>query len=150
MVRSFQKLRTLDPGFNAKSALTFRIGLPNRKYPDRVAAVAAHQAILDQLSVLPGVTAVSASTGLPLESGCFGNTVLVQGRTIPQGTVPPAAELCATAGGYVEAMGIGLLRGRAIGRGDVERGELIAIVNRAFVDVFFPDRDPIGERIRSN
>src|SRR5262249_11443014 len=49
MVRSFQKLRAIDPGFNATSALTFSVGLPNREYPTRRDAVAAHQAILDRL-----------------------------------------------------------------------------------------------------
>jgi hypothetical protein len=58
MVRSFQNLRAIDPGFDPSSALTFRLGLPDREYPDRRAAVAAHQAILDQLAALPGVTRV--------------------------------------------------------------------------------------------
>src|SRR6185312_14567370 len=54
MVRSFQKLRAVDPGFNPASTLTFRIGLPNRSYPSLAAVVAAHQAILDRLAALPG------------------------------------------------------------------------------------------------
>ena len=58
--------------------------------------------------------------------------------------------MCAVAGGYVEAMGMRLLRGRGIERGDVERGERVAIVNQAFVDMFFPNDDPIGHRVRSN
>ena len=66
MVRSFQKLRAVDPGFNAAAALTFRIGLPVRDYPTRAAAVTAHHAIIDRLSSLVGVAAVSASTCLPL------------------------------------------------------------------------------------
>ena len=73
IVRSFQKLRAVDPGFDASSALTFSLGLPDRNYPSRAAAVTAHQAILDRLSALPGVTAVSTSTCLPLAGGCFGN-----------------------------------------------------------------------------
>jgi putative ABC transport system permease protein len=150
LMRSFQKLRTLDPGFNATSTLTFRIGLPNLKYADREAAVRAHQAILDRLSVIPGVKAVSASSGVPLQQACFGNTVAVEGRPPRENTAPPVAVLCAVAGGYVEAMGMRLLRGRGIERGDIERGERIAIVNQAFVDVFFPDTDPVGERVRSN
>ena len=48
MVRSFQKLRALDPGFDATSALTFSIGLPNGDYATRRQAVAAHHAILDR------------------------------------------------------------------------------------------------------
>ena len=55
MVRSFWKLRGIDPQFNAASALTFNIGLPPRDYPDKEAALAAHQAILDRISEASGV-----------------------------------------------------------------------------------------------
>jgi putative ABC transport system permease protein len=58
--------------------------------------------------------------------------------------------LCAVAGGYVEAMGMRLLRGRGIDPGDVDRSERVAVVNQAFVDTFFPGEDPIGHRVRSN
>jgi len=150
MMRSFQKLRALDPGFNPASALTFRLGLPAREYSNRSAAAAAHQVILERLSELPGVTAVSATSALPLQDGCFGNTVLVEGRVLPPGTVPQAARLCAVAGGYVEAIGVRLLSGRGIERGDVDRGERIALVNQAFADTIFPNENPIGQRVRSN
>ena len=151
MVRSFQNMRTIDPGFDAASALTFSIGLPDRDYEDRRAAVAAHHAILDRLSALPGVTAVSASTCLPLAGSCaFGNTVRVEGRTYPPGTVPPIALFRAVAGGYFEAMGMRFVRGRSIDRGDVERSEPVVVVNDALAKRFFPNQDPIGQRVASN
>jgi putative ABC transport system permease protein len=150
MVRSFQKLRAVDPGFDASSALAFSVGLPDRNYPNRSAAVAAHQAILDRLSTLPGVTAVSASTCLPLAGGCFGNTVVVEGRAVPPGSVLPIARFRAVAGGYFEAMGIRLLRGRGITRSDVERSEPAVVVNEAFAERFFPNQNPIGEHVSSH
>jgi putative ABC transport system permease protein len=140
----------VDPGFNATSALTFSVALPDRDYANRRAAVAAHHAILDRLSTLPGVTAVSASTCLPLAGGCFGNTVLVQRRAVPSGTIPPIALFRAVAGGYFEAMGIRVLRGRGIDRGDVERSEPAVVVNEAFAKRFFPNQNAIGERVASN
>jgi putative ABC transport system permease protein len=150
MVRSFQKLRAVDPGFDASSALTFSVGLPERSYPSRAAAVAAHRAILDRLSALPGVTAVSTSTCLPLAGGCFGNTVRVEGRALPAGAIPPIALFRAVADGYFEAMGIRLLRGRGITRSDVERSEPAVVINEAFAERFFPGQNPIGEHVSSN
>jgi predicted permease len=150
MIRSFQRLRAVDPGFNATSALTFTIGLPERDYRSPAAAVAAHHAILDRLSSLPGVTAVSASTCLPLTGGCSGNTVRVEGRVFPRGTVPPLALFRAVAGGYFETMGIRVIRGRSINRSDVERKEQVVVVNQALADRFFPNEDPIGRRVASN
>jgi putative ABC transport system permease protein len=150
LIRSFQKLRALDPGFNGTSALTFSLGLPERAYPTRAAAVAAHHALLDRLSALPGVTAVSSSTCLPLDKGCFGNTLLVEGRDYPPGTIPPVALFRAVAGNYFETMGIRLLRGRTIDWGDVERHEPVVVVSQALADRFFPNHDSIGERVATN
>jgi predicted permease len=150
MVRSFQKLRAVDPGFNATSALTFSVGLPNRGYSTRVDAVTAHQAILDRLSVLPGVTAVSASACLPLSGGCMGNTVRVLGRAIAPGTVPPLAVFNAVASRYFETMGIRLIRGRTFDRADIDRREPVVVVDEVFAQRFFSNGNPIGEHVASN
>ena len=150
MLRSFQKLRAVDPGFDATAALTFRIGLPLNDYPDRAKMAATHRAILDRLSVLPGVTAASASTCLPLSEGqlCQGGPLFVEGRFLPPGTIAPFVAIRSVAGGYVETMGMRLLRGRSIDRSDIERQEAVVIVNEALARVAFPNQDPIGQRIR--
>ncbi len=150
LVRSFLGLRAVDPGFDSSSALTLRIALPTGAYPTRRSAVTGHHAILDRLAALPGVTAVSASTGLPLAERCFGNTVIVRGRATDGASSRPVAQLCAVAGGYVEAMGLRLLRGRGITRDDVERDEPNVVVSQAFASRVFPNEDPLGARIRSN
>jgi putative ABC transport system permease protein len=150
MMRSFQELRAMDPGFDPESALTFSLGLPDREYPTRESAVAAHHAIIDRLSTLPGVRAASASTCLPLTGGCSGNTLRVEGRTYEAGTIPPIALFRAVAGGYFETAGIRLLRGRVIDRGDLDRAEPSVVISDALAKRFFPNEDPIGRRVASN
>jgi putative ABC transport system permease protein len=150
MVRSLQKLRAIDPGFDAASALTFRIGLPERSYATLDAVVRGHDAILDRLSALPGVVRTSAVSCLPLAGGCSGNTVIVEGRTYPPGTMPPLALFRAVAAGYFETMGTRILRGRGIDRGDVDRGERIVVISDALARRYFPNEDPIGRRLSSN
>ncbi len=150
MVRSFQNMRNVDPGFNPDSALAFVIGLPDRGYPTRASAVAAHQAMLDRIAAIPGVTAVSASSCLPLGNACFGNTLRVRNRPVDPGTTPPLAFFRAVAGGYFEAMGMRLLRGRFITRGDVERGEPVVVINDALAKRVFPNQDPLGQYVLSN
>ena len=117
MMRSFQNLRAMDPGFDAASALTFRVGLSARDYPDRARGRWPRiRRVLDRLAALPGVTAVSATSCLPLaeDADCFGNTLFVDGRPFPTNALPPAVSFRAVAGDYFEAMGIRLLRGRGI------------------------------------
>ena len=150
MVRSFQKLRTIDPGFDPSSALTFRVGLPDRDYANRQAVVAAHQSIIDRLSTLPDVTAASASTALPLDGFAYGNTLLVEGRPYRQNAPLTVVAFRAVAGGYLEAMGIRLMRGHSILRADVDRSERIVVINQALADVIFPDQNPIGQHVASS
>ena len=113
MVRSFQKLRAVDPGFDPTSALTFSIGLPQAGYPSRQAAVDVHLRILDRLSAIPGVTGTASSTCLPLAGGCFGNGMRIEGE-VPDPTRPPRAWVFfrAVGGNYSDVMGMKLLRGR--------------------------------------
>jgi putative ABC transport system permease protein len=153
MVRSFQKLRTIDPGFEPQSTLTFRIGLPTREYPDRDAIVAAHVNILDQLARLPGVTKVSASTCLPLaeEGICYGNGLFVDGRPLmPVSGLPPNVGFRAVAGDYIEALGLRLRAGRSLTPADIDRGEPVVVINEALAKMYFPDENPIGKRIASS
>ncbi|HJU42085.1 MAG TPA: ABC transporter permease [Vicinamibacterales bacterium] len=150
MVRSFLNLRAIDPGFNPESTLTFSVGLPSERYGGPDAAVRAHHAIIDRLAALPGVRAASATTCLPLSMGCNGNTVLVEGRIYPPGTLPPIANFRAIAGGYFETMGMRILRGRSIDRGDVDRREPVVVISQAMARHAFGDEDPIGRRIASN
>src|SRR5258708_28265119 len=79
MLRSFQRLRYVDPGFDARSALTFSVALPEREYASRRSAVATHRAIVDCLSAIPGVTVTSVSTCLPLSTFCFEHEVVPEG-----------------------------------------------------------------------
>jgi len=148
MVRSFQKLRGVDPGFDA-TALTFRIGLPEREYATRRAAVAAHDAILERLSALPGVTGVATSTCLPLAGRCFGNSLIVEGRP-PRPGLRQVASFRAVSGGYFETMGIRLLQGRTIDQAMVARAEPSVVLNRALAESLFRGEDPIGKRVRSS
>ena len=149
MLRSFQKLRAVDPGFDARSALTFRVGLPQNEYVDRRRTAATHLAILDRVSALPGVHAAAASTCLPLaEQLCPGGPLFVEGRQLPAGTIAPFVRIHAVSGGYFATMGMRLLRGRGVDPADVEREEPITVVNHALVNLAFPNQDPIGQRIR--
>jgi putative ABC transport system permease protein len=150
MVRSFLNLRAIDPGFNPESTLTFSVGLPSAKYGGPDAAIHAHQAIIDRVGALPGVRAASATTCLPLSMGCNGNTVLVEGRTYPPGTLPPLANFRAVAGGYFEAMGMRILRGRSIEHADVDRREPVVVISQAMARAAFGDEDSIGRRVASN
>ena len=71
----------------------------------------------------------------------------VEGRVPVPGVIPPIVAYRAIAGGYLDTIGIRLIRGRRITRADDERGEPIAVVNQALASAYFPNQDPIGQRV---
>ncbi|HWW82735.1 MAG TPA: ABC transporter permease, partial [Vicinamibacterales bacterium] len=151
MVRSFQNLRQVDPGFDPTSTLSFGIALPNHEYPTRREVVATHRRMLDAMVTLPGVKSVSASTCLPLDGGCFGNSMFVEGEDdSPLEIRHPWVTFRGVAAGYVDTMGMRLLRGRLLDASEVDRGEPNILVNQAMVSSYFPNQDPIGQRVRSS
>jgi predicted permease len=150
MVRSFQKLRAIDPGFDPSSTLTFSIGLPPIEYPSRQAAVDVHRRILEGLSHIPGVDGASTSTCLPLASICFGNGLLVEGDQDDDFRARPFAAFRGVAAEYTGVMRIRLLRGRGLTRDDVDYARPNIVVNKALADAYFPGQDAIGRRIRSS
>ena len=149
MVRSFQKLRAVDPGFNPASTLTFSIGLPQTKYQTRQAAADVHTNILERLSALPGVSNASATTCPPLAAACYGNGLRVEGEVLDSKRPQSFVFFRGVGAGYFEAMGMRLLRGRSLGRQDIDRREPVIVINKALADMYFPGRDPIDQRVKS-
>ena len=150
LVRSFEALRRVDPAFDPRSALTFRIGLPPHDYPGQPGISATNQAILDRVAALPGVTRAAASTCMPLADdagGRFTSQARVYGRVLPPGTLSPATGFCAVSASYFETMGTPVVRGRGIEADDVSRRRPVAVINQAAASAYFGDADPIGQRV---
>ena len=66
LVRSFNKLLNVDPGFNAEHVLTLGTSLPANAYPQGSDVRSFYTRLLPSLEQLPGVSAVAASADLPL------------------------------------------------------------------------------------
>ncbi len=149
MVRSFQKVRNVDPGFHPASAMTFNVMLPISAYPSRATAFIAQQAILDRLAQLPGVISAASSTSLPFSQGGFGNIVLVPNRPRDPNVAAPAALWQATSGGFFETMGIRLVSGRTFSRDDISHREPVAVISDALAKRLFPGENPLGRYLIS-
>jgi predicted permease len=152
LFRSFVRLRAVDPGFNPASALTFQIGLPRSDYADRERIVRTHQAILDRLSHMPGVTSASAVNCVPLSGRgfCGGAPLFKEGeRVLPGGdAIRPIIAIRPVAASFFEAMGMPLVLGRSITQTDIDTSDPVAVVNDTLARLAFPGENPLGKRIR--
>ncbi|MFI4944621.1 MAG: ABC transporter permease [Burkholderiales bacterium] len=148
LLRSFTLLRQVDPGFDAKSALTFRVSLPESAYPEDAKLIAFHRRLDERLSAIPGVREVGAVSGLPLVGGTFVIAFAVDGRPeVPLGQQPSLQVAVATAG-YLKTMGIEVVRGRGFDARDEDKAPQVVLLSEAAVREHFPGEEPIGKRIR--
>jgi putative ABC transport system permease protein len=147
MVRSFLRLRALDPNFDAHNVLTFVVWLNWNDHPDRRAALGFHEQLLERLRAVPGVESVGAVTCLPLSGGCWGDPLQVRGRPLQPGELPPIAQIRQNLPGYFESLRVPLLEGRMPETADYQQPTNNVVVSRAFARAYFPGEDAIGRQV---
>lgn len=147
LLKSFLKLRQVDPGFQYSHLMTFNLVLPQDRYDSDPKVLNYFQNLIDQIEHMPGVTRVAGTSSLPYtsENDTFAK-LTIQGRTYEPGT-SPGARITAITPSYFEAMAIPLLRGRTFSSHDLPTTTAVAIVNQEFVRQNFPNEDPLGKII---
>ncbi|HZL50711.1 MAG TPA: ABC transporter permease [Terracidiphilus sp.] len=148
LLRSFQKMRSVDLGFRTDHALTASYGLPRRQYSSQAAVDAFNTTMLSKLQQLPGVQAVGVTTLLPNGGDNSDNAFVAEGYVPPKGAGLSLAWASQIMGIYFEAAGIPLLRGRSFNEADRADSPLVAIVNRTLAERYWPGQDPIGKRMK--
>lgn len=144
--RTFASLLGVDPGFRPEDALAFRIELPPARYPGPREVAGFERELEERLQGLPGVEAVGATSHLPFDtlpnwtSGC---------RWVgdPRPHVSVEADARAVSGGYREAVGLGLRRGRFLDDGDVSDGEIVVVVDERLAATAPAGVDPLGASV---
>ena len=147
-VRSFQRLAAVDPGFDPDGALTFGLALPARNYAAAAARLDFHRQVVDGLRALPGATAASAASTVPLGGERSGSGHTIEGRPPADGEVPPVLTWKRVLPGYFEALGIELVEGRAFDLLDGERGAAVVVVSRSAAQAQWPGQSALGQGIR--
>ncbi|HEU4631235.1 MAG TPA: ADOP family duplicated permease [Gemmatimonadaceae bacterium] len=146
VVRSFERLLRADPGFDPAGVLTLRIPVPSSRYPEEAQGNALHDRIQRALAALPGVTAVSATSTLPLTADANQSPVTfpgAPGNTGDRDEDAPLVDVMTARAGYVETMGIPVLAGRAFQEAR-PTGVREALIDRTLAEHFFPTGSPVG------
>jgi putative ABC transport system permease protein len=148
MINSFIRLSSLNPGFNPEKVLTMMLNLPGSKYREPHQQVAFMQQVTSGLSEIPGVESAGIVNSLPFGGGFGSRYFQIEGRP-PQ---PPGQGLNAnfnlSGPGYFRTLGIPVLRGRDFSDQDTQGRPEVAIINAEMARQFWPDEDPLGQRIR--
>ena len=148
MLRSFSRMLDTDLGFVPTDVLTFRVALPATSYPDQARTLDFDRRLLERLAGLPGVQAAGAASDVPMNDSASGTAFAIDGRPTPPGQLPPLIHYAFTSPGYVEALRLKLIRGRAFDQRDFVNDSRDVLVNEAVANAFWPGVDPIGKRLR--
>jgi putative ABC transport system permease protein len=147
-MRSLDRLLQTNVGFDPESVLTLRVALPATRYEEDAKQRAFFDALLERVGSHPGVTAAGAVLNLPLNGGSMNGDFGIEGRPEFRPGDAPTAEKHLVTPDYFRAMRIRLVRGRLFTAQDREGSRQVAIINESMARRFWPNADPIGERMR--
>ena len=148
VVRSFQKLMAIDPGFRTDHLLSAEVTLPTPRYADTSPLTNRfYEQVLERIATSPGVTSASTTTQVPLRPSQVMTRFLIEGAPqLAPGTYP-YAQIRFISPDYFRTMGIALLKGRTFTQGDIDNTTGFFIVNQAFAQRYLSSRDPLGANI---
>jgi putative ABC transport system permease protein len=148
LFRSYSALTRLSTGFNAENLLVVNLPLSPRTYGDPAVRTALVDRIVERMRTLPSVESAAMTTVLPMAGG--GATIHFNRTARPPKS--PAeyvmAGYRAATPGYLSTLGVPLKRGRMLEERDVERAPKVVLINESMARQFFPDVDPIGQRVQ--
>jgi putative ABC transport system permease protein len=147
LVRSVWALTRVDPGFGADQVLTLRTTLSASRYAtdDRVRVFG--EQLLERIERLPGVSAAGTVNYLPLSRFGAAMRFEIEGRPDASNRDQKFSWVSIVGGGYFDAMGIPLRRGRLPGPADHEKAQPVFVVDEGLARRFWPDGDAVGARL---
>ncbi len=148
VMRSFQKLLAVDPGFRTDHLLSAEIALPEPKYGDD-SPVTNHfyEQLLENLARSPGVLSAATTTTVPLRPSQVMTRFLVEGAPPTAPGTFPAAQIRYVSPGFFHTFGLALQSGRIFEQKDIENGSKSFVVNATFAKRYLAGRNPLGANI---
>ncbi|HVG29690.1 MAG TPA: ABC transporter permease [Pyrinomonadaceae bacterium] len=148
LVRSFQRLVSVDPGFDPKNLLTMRVQLPPRKYKEDAQVVNFYRQATAQMAGLPGVRAVSVANYLPFYTGLGARTAFwIDGQPPPPRGSELTTDVRVVDENYFSALGIPVRQGRSFTTQEAAEDRHTIVISEALARKHFPGENPVGKRI---
>jgi putative ABC transport system permease protein len=147
LLRSFERLQSVDLGYDATNITHFSLSLPPTRYPDPGDAVRFYAELKERLAALPGVEQASFVSGMPLGMTIIATSFNLADRPPPEPGTSPVALLRYVDSDYFATMRIPLVRGRDFEPGDRFGTQPVAIISRQAAEQFWPGEDPLGRTI---
>jgi predicted permease len=147
MIRSFQNLHGVNPGFDSRNVLTMTAMVSRAKFPVPAQQINFFEQVLQKVRTLPGVEAAGAVDDIPLDNGGSHQPIAIEGRpTVPM-SEQPEVDVRLISAGYMSAMRIPILRGRDIHDTDLAGRPAVVLISESMARQFWPGEDALGKRL---
>ena len=147
MLKSFARLINVSPGFDPEQVLTARVSLPRSKYETTAARLAFHDELLRRVRALPGVRSATAATYLPFTGMAAASSFWIEGRPAPRAGEEPGGDIRAVEADFFRTLEVPVRRGTTFSDADARAASTPLVINESAARRFFPNANPIGERI---
>src|SRR5467141_3142174 len=147
MIRSFQQLQRVNPGFEPHGVLTMTLSVARAKFPSPSEQVRFFERVLERVRALPGVESSGVIDDIPLNGNGSHQPIAIEGRPVVSLSDQPEVDVRLISTGYFAALRIPLLRGRDFDSADVAGRPGVILVSESMARQFWPGEDPIGKRL---
>jgi putative ABC transport system permease protein len=147
LLRSFARIRAIDPGFDAHNVLSMTVSVAGR--PEYVGAAREnlYKAVVDRVEAVPGVQRASMTNHLPIGGDVWSLWRTVEGHPIPERGKERTAVYRVSRPNYFATMHVPFIAGRDFDDHDTENSPLVMIINETLAQREFPRQSPVGKRI---
>jgi putative ABC transport system permease protein len=146
LIRSFQRLTDVDPGFEAGSVVTMSFPMVMEKDTDGARLTAYVDQALESVRAVPGVRDAAMTSALPMQGWGFGMPFRLAGQAVDPSRRPACFFKIVTPG-YFGTLGMKLKKGRGLREADVKGGQRVTVVNETFAARYLNTGDPIGRQV---
>ena len=153
MIRTFQQMRSVRPGFERPEAVqTFRVVVPQTLIPKGEDATRTEQSIAGKVAAIPGVISVGFASALPMDGAPPNwDGILKEGQSYAQGSVPPMRLFLNVSPGLFGSLGIRIKAGRDLTWTDIYGGRKFVLVSENLArELWGTAQAAIGKRVRAN
>jgi predicted permease len=145
--RSFLTIVSQDPGFRSDSVVTAHFGFPRYRYTETRQYERFYAELVERLEAMPAIERAAFVRNLPISRRTMTSPIVVEGREPDESW--PQGQIAWVTPGYIETMGIPLVRGRTFTDRDLGSSVKRVLVSESLARTFFPDREAVGSRIRT-
>ncbi len=147
MIRSFQMLHEVNPGFESHGVLTMTPAVSRKTFSQPLQQISFNDRVLERVRALPGVVSAGVIDDIPLGANGSDQPIAVEGRPVVPMAEQAEVDVRVISSGYISALQIPLLRGRDFDETDVAGRPPSTLISASLAKQFWPNENPIGKHI---